>query len=191
MPDDAEGPAALADRLTLLPQVVGGRNLGAHPPRAARPHAPENGERGKPDGRHPGQPVGPHQRKRGVRGYDGHKKLNGRKRHALVETSGLLPGVKILPANQNDRRGGEALLTQVRPSLPRLQHIWADQGYKGQFQHWAHDTLGLELEAIYPWWRQLERYLPEVYEQLGPASRSSLGAGWWSAPSRGGGFSDA
>lgn len=60
------------------------------------------------------------------------------------------------------------LLRSVRRLFPRLQHIWADQAYKGQFQRWAEDHLQLELEVIYPWWRQIERYLPGVYEQLEP-----------------------
>lgn len=74
--------------------------------------------------------------------------------------------MKVLPANIDDRKGGEALLQSVRGIFPRLQHIWADQGYKGQFQRWAEDFLQLELEVVYPWWRQIERYLPGVYEQL-------------------------
>lgn len=74
--------------------------------------------------------------------------------------------VKVLPANLDDRKGGEVLLRSVQGMFPRLQHIWADQGYKGRFQHWAEAFLHLEFEVIYPWWRQIQRYLPGVYEQL-------------------------
>ena len=74
--------------------------------------------------------------------------------------------MKVLPANRNDRKGGEALLRSVRGVFPRLQRIWADQGYKGQFQRWAENHLQLEFVVVYPWWRQVERYLPGVYEQF-------------------------
>lgn len=57
-------------------------------------------------------------------------------------------------------------MRSIRTLFPRLQHIWADQGYKGQFQRWAEDFLHLEFEVVYPWWRQIERYLPGVYKQF-------------------------
>ena len=100
-----------------------------------------------------------------MRGYDGHKKLNGRKRHALVDTTGLLLRVKVLPANINDRKGGQLLLDSLRRAFPRLKRIWADQGYTGEFKRWAETHLGLAFEVVYPWWRQIERYLPGVYEK--------------------------
>lgn len=78
----------------------------------------------------------------------------------MVDSSGPLLGVKVLPANQTDRTGGAALLSAVRNAFPCLQHIWADQGYKGQFQTWVKDALHLDLEVVYSWRRQLERYSP-------------------------------
>lgn len=100
-----------------------------------------------------------------MRGYDGHKKLSGRKRHALVDTTGLLLRVKVLPANMNDRKGGQVLLNSLRENFPRLERIWADQGYTGEFKRWAETHLELAFEVVYPWWRQIERYLPDVYEK--------------------------
>jgi hypothetical protein len=54
------------------------------------------------------------------------KKVNGRKRHLLVDTLGLLLAVVVLPANVQDRDGAKVLLAKVRGGLPRLQLIWAD-----------------------------------------------------------------
>jgi putative transposase len=39
-------------------------------------------------------------------GYDGHKKVKGRKRHLLVDTLGLLISVYVTSANVQDRVGG-------------------------------------------------------------------------------------
>ena len=59
---------------------------------------------------HPGQPVGQDHRKRGPRGYDGGKKVKGRKRHLLVDTGGLLLRAVVHPANVADREGGKLVL---------------------------------------------------------------------------------
>ena len=67
------------------------------------------------------------------RGYDAGKKVNGRKRHILVDTIGLLLWVMVLPANIQDRDGAQRLLAAFFARSPRrrVQHIWADGGYAG------------------------------------------------------------
>lgn len=102
----------------------------------------------------------------GPRGYDGHKKVSGRKRHVLVDTTGLLLRVVIHPADVHDRYGGKQVLKDIKTHVPRLQHIWADQGYSGQFKSWVEKEQKVELEIVYPWWRQIKRYMPEVYAQM-------------------------
>ena len=64
-------------------------------------------------------------------GYDGVKGVNGRKRHLLVDTLGLVLAVLVRSANVPERRGLTSLLQQVKHLLPRLHHLWLDQGYKG------------------------------------------------------------
>ena len=59
--------------------------------------------------------------------------MNGRKRHLLVDTLGLLWGVLVTEADMPDREGALRLLLMVRGLLPRLQRIWADGGYRGDF----------------------------------------------------------
>ena len=68
---------------------------------------------------------------RGIRGYDGFKKINGRKRHLLVDTQGLIFKVQLSPAQVHDSAGAKALLASCRPQVPRLRIIWADQAYRG------------------------------------------------------------
>jgi putative transposase len=67
----------------------------------------------------------------GERGYDGGKRINGRKRHILVDTLGLLLAVVVTPANVSDSQGAQELLTEVGPTtLPDLHTIHADLTYE-------------------------------------------------------------
>jgi putative transposase len=93
----------------------------------ARPRAdPQRGDLG--------QPKRQDHRKRGWHGYDGAKRLNGRKRHLLVDTLGLVCKAHVTPADTSDRDGAVGLLGRLdRRRFPRLRHGWADQAYRGEF----------------------------------------------------------
>ena len=54
----------------------------------------------------------------GPRGYDGGKKVNGRKRHLVVDTQGLLLKAKVLPADLHDRPAAELVLAGLHRPLP-------------------------------------------------------------------------
>jgi DDE family transposase len=74
----------------------------------------------------------------GRHGYDGAKKVNGRKRHLLVDTLGLIIKVQVTAADVGDRDGAAALLRSLdRRRFPRLWHGWADGGYRGPFLDWT------------------------------------------------------
>lgn len=103
----------------------------------------------------------------GPHGFDGGKKVNGRKRHLVVDTMGLVLTAVVHPADLHDREGGRLVLHSLGERFPRLQHLWADQGYTGSFRTWAHAQTGIEVEVVRPWWRQLKRYDPELLEPLG------------------------
>lgn len=103
----------------------------------------------------------------GVRGFDGGKKLAGRKRHMLVDTQGWLLAVVVHAADLQDRQGGRRVLAAAGEHFPRLQRIWADQGYTGELQRWAAERYGLTLEVVYPPTRQLKRDAPEVLPDTG------------------------
>jgi putative transposase len=68
----------------------------------------------------------------GVRGYDAGKKVNGRKRHILVDVMGLLLMVVVHAANIQDRDGAMLVLGKAKGKFPRLELIWADGGYAGK-----------------------------------------------------------
>ena len=67
-----------------------------------------------------------------MRGYDAGKKINGIKRHLLVDTLGMVLAVLVLPADVQDRKGGLILLADERGRWPRLQRVFADGGYAGK-----------------------------------------------------------
>ena len=68
----------------------------------------------------------------GARGYDAGKKVNGRKRHALVDTDGRGLVLEPHPASIQDRDGGGALLSLSRRSFPFIERVFADSGYAGE-----------------------------------------------------------
>jgi len=84
----------------------------------------------------------------GLRGYDAGKKVNGVKRHLLVDTLGLVLAVLITTADIQDRDGARMLLAQVTGQFPRLQKIWADGGYAGTLVDWVKNLYGWVLEIV-------------------------------------------
>jgi putative transposase len=82
---------------------------------------------------------------KGERGFGAGKKVNGRKRHIVVDTLGLLLLVLVTTGNVQDKPGGKELLLLLREQLqlPRLKRLWADGGYGGQpFADWVKITFG-------------------------------------------------
>ena len=84
----------------------------------------------------------------GVRGYDAAKKVKGRKRHILVDTTGLLLMVVVHAANIQDRDGAKLVLEQVKGTFSRLKLIWADAGYSGQLVDWVKLFCDWTLEIV-------------------------------------------
>ena len=89
--------------------------------------------------------------KGGPRGYDGGKKVNGRKRHILVDTQGLLMKVVVHEAGLHDRAGAKLVLGELRSRFPRVSKIWTDSAYRG-LKEWMRTELGWELEVVSHWW---------------------------------------
>ena len=66
------------------------------------------------------------------RGYDGAKKVKGRKRHLLVDTEGLVLKAKVHSAKVLDQEGIKALLDGTKEKFPRLSHLWLDAVLTGE-----------------------------------------------------------
>jgi transposase len=108
----------------------------------------------------------------GPRGYDGAKKVSGRKRHILVDTEGNLLKARVHPADIHDRRGAELLLAGLAAQFPRVAPLWArlaqgsvrrsrmegqdegDSAYQG-LKAWLAATLGWALTISKHWWTGL------------------------------------
>jgi transposase len=64
-------------------------------------------------------------------GYDGGKKVKGRKLHGLVDAMGMLLGVVVHGADIQDRDGASLVLQATADRFPLLSTIYADGGYGG------------------------------------------------------------
>jgi transposase len=103
------------------------------------------------------------------RGWDNAKKVNGRKRHIAVDTTGLLLEVLITPASVQDRDGARPLLFNLKRARGRVRHAWADAGYTGKLLPWAKKWLKLDVEVV-------------NRPRAPTPSRCCPAAGWSSAP---------
>jgi putative transposase len=134
------------------------------------------------------------------RGFDGGKKVRGRKRHLLVDTEGLVLKAKVHSAKVPDQDGLRLLLESARTQLSRLRRLWLDAGYKGRGKRWAEDVLNLNIEIV----RKPRKPVPEEVAKIWAEEWTKEGerltgrgscrseafeccreGGWLSAPSRG------
>ena len=139
------------------------------------------------------------------RGYDGAKKVKGRKRHLLVDTQGLVLMAKVHRANVTDRDGIKLLLEPAKIGfLTRLSHLWLDAGYTGEDRGagWVEKTLGWTAEIV----KHPPKPAPEEVMTLGGLESSTKRGsssirtiscrrrvrdpscrrgGWWRGPSHG------
>src|SRR5918995_1471459 len=91
------------------------------------------------------------------RGFDPAKQLEGRKRHLLVDTEGMVLKVKVHSARVPDEDGIRLLLDPARDRLSRLAHLWVDAGYQGRGRRWVEEVMGLSVEVV----RKPKKPLPE------------------------------
>lgn len=84
----------------------------------------------------------------GLRGFDGGKLINGRKRHIVVDTLGLLLVVVVHAANIQDRDGAKLVFRKRIGHLPRLQKVWADGAYGGQLLDWVKQRFMWVLDIV-------------------------------------------
>jgi transposase len=84
------------------------------------------------------------------RGYDGGKKIKGRKRHLLVDTEGFVLKAKVHSAKVMDYEGIKTLLRKADEQFPRLSHLWLDAGYRGEDKgkDWVEKTLGWSAQFV-------------------------------------------
>jgi putative transposase len=83
----------------------------------------------------------------GVRGYDGGKRVKGRKRHLLVDSLGLPLAVSVTRANVHDTKGGRIVLRKFIRNRSRYPtKLYADKGYQGPaFATWVQENVGAQV----------------------------------------------
>jgi putative transposase len=122
----------------------------------------------------------------GPHGYDGGKKLSGRKRHILVDTMGLLLKVVVHEANIQDRQGVPLLLEPIQGLFPRMKKVWVDQGYTGKGREWIKEQMGWEVEIVRHSWPARGEWVPHgdlsdlstvwfTYERIKPEPKKFRG----------------
>jgi len=85
----------------------------------------------------------------GERGYDAGKKINGRKRHIVVDTLGNLLQVVVHAANIQDYHGAKCVLGRLTERIATLKKIWADGIYKkAGVVDWVREILQINLEIV-------------------------------------------
>lgn len=83
------------------------------------------------------------------RGYDGAKKVCGRKRHVVVDTLGLVLAVVVHAASVQDHDGARRVLSSLWERMKRIKVIFADSAYgrKG-LPAWSKSALGFPIEIV-------------------------------------------
>jgi putative transposase len=78
----------------------------------------------------------------GEHGYDGGKKISGRKRHILVDVMGLLLAVMVTSAAVDDGAAAAQVTDRLRPEdYPRLKKLWGDNKYHNHsYRRWLADN---------------------------------------------------
>ena len=91
-------------------------------------------------------------------GFDGGKKIKGRKRHVAVDSNGWLLAVLVTAASVQDRDGGHRLVALLRERFSTITLVWADGGYAGRLVVWGCGRAGPDRHR-----RQAHRHRQRVH----------------------------
>ena len=105
------------------------------------------------------------------RGFGPAKGVEGRKRHLLVDTEGLVLKARVHSAKVPDADGIRLLLEPVRGRFGRLSHLWVDAGYQGRGKRWTEEVMGLSVEVV----RKPKKPVPEEVAKLWAAEWAKEG----------------
>jgi transposase len=83
-----------------------------------------------------------------TRGWDNAKKVNGRKHHIAVDTSGLLLEVLVTSTSVQDRDAARPLLFNLTRARRRIRLAWAGSVYAGPLLPWAAAWLKLTVQIV-------------------------------------------
>ena len=83
-----------------------------------------------------------------TRGWDGAKRVNGRKRHLVTDTLGVLVVVLVTAGSVQDRDGGRRVLARAKTVMPSMVVVWADGGYAGKLVAWVDTHCRIALDTV-------------------------------------------
>ena len=118
--------------LSLLPSLEERWCLDLHPALNVPASSTASRSESLSVGRDHGWPQSVKTTERGVRGFDAHKRVKGRKRHILVDTFGLLIAYRVEPADISDRRAAALLLGGLGALFPNIRTVIADAGHQSR-----------------------------------------------------------
>lgn len=85
----------------------------------------------------------------GIKGFDAGKKIQGRKRHILVDTLGLIMVAVVTAASVQERDGAKLLFKSLTGSCKKIRRIWVDGGYRGaNMMDWVAQRFHIVLQTI-------------------------------------------
>src|SRR5271157_4511214 len=93
-------------------------------------------------------------------GFDGHKRVKGRKRHLLVDTLGMVVTRRVEAANVSDRRAGARLLAGLQSGFPSIRTVMADAGYESR-------KLARELKRRHGWRLHITKRRQRAFKVVG------------------------
>jgi hypothetical protein len=96
----------------------------------------------------------------GARGFDGHKRVKGRKRHLLVDTLGMVVARRVEAANVSDRSVGARLLAGLQSGFPSIRTVMADAGYESR-------KLARELKRRHGWRLHITKRRQRAFKVVG------------------------
>jgi transposase len=85
---------------------------------------------------------------RSTSGWDGGKKVGGRKRHLVVDCLGLVLAVAVTAASVQDRDAAVPVLERLRGQHFSIRLVWADGAYAGSLVGWAAEKLRCTLQIV-------------------------------------------
>lgn len=81
------------------------------------------------------------------KGIDGNKKVNGCKRHIILDTMGLIIDVIVSVANLNDGNQAQMLFNRFKERLKRCKKVLGDAAYQNGFDAWLMEHMSIALEV--------------------------------------------
>jgi len=99
----------------------------------------------------------------GERGFDGGKRVKGRKRHVIVDILGLPLEFSVTRANMHDQKGGKRVINRLKRWLGNLapKKIYADGGYSGRpFAEWVKGTIDGTVKVAKGLGKKVKGFIP-------------------------------